>query len=140
MEEEPDSLPPISQPGPEVTESLEAPHPGHTNWVKRILVILAALVVTGGIAAGALVFLALRGTEDVIDRMVPGNTTVYVTAYLDPAMQQKLNLRSLSKRFPKFASSEELNRLIDDVLMERRRRQNDLRAALEAVRLREDVP
>jgi hypothetical protein len=84
--------------------------------VKRILVILVALVVTGGIAAGAIVFLALRGTEDVIDRMVPGNTTVYVTAYLDPAMQQKLNLRSLSKRFPKFASSEELNRLIDDAL------------------------
>ena len=33
-----------------------------------------------------------------------------------------------------------LNRLIDSVLVERRHRQNGLRAALQAVRLREDVP
>ena len=126
MEDEPDSLPPISEPGSDGSGSLESgwtagsaqpePTPGRTKWVKRLLVIIVALVVTGGIAAGAIIFLALRGTEDVIDRMVPGNTTVYVTAYLDPALQQKLNLRSLSKRFPKFASSQELNRRIDDAL------------------------
>ena len=70
-----------------------APPPPGASLLKRTLIAAGALVVVGGIAALAIAFIALRGTGDVIDRMVPANSTVYVTVYLDPALKQKLNLR-----------------------------------------------
>jgi hypothetical protein len=84
--------------------------------LRKALIIAVALVVTFAIAAGAFVFVALKGTSDVIDQMVPANSTVYFTAYLDPAAKQKLNLRGLIKRFPAIATSEDLNRRIREAL------------------------
>jgi hypothetical protein len=93
-----------------------APPPPGASLVKRGLIALGAFVVVGGIAALAIAFVALRGTGDVIDQMVPGNITVYVTVYLDPALKQKLNLRDLAKKFPDLADSEILDRRIDQAL------------------------
>jgi hypothetical protein len=92
------------------------PPPPGMSLLKRILIAAGAFVVVGGIAAIAIAFIALRGTGDVIDRMVPANSTAYVTFYLDPALKQKLNLRDLIKRFPDLARSDELERRINQVL------------------------
>jgi hypothetical protein len=92
------------------------PAPPRASTLKKALVIAVALVVTFAIAAGAFVFVALKGTSDVIDQMVPANSTVYFTAYLDPAAKQKLNLRGLIDRFPAIAASADLNRKISEAL------------------------
>jgi hypothetical protein len=92
------------------------PAPPRASTLKKALVIAVALVVTFAIAAGAFVFVALKGTSDVIDQMVPANSTVYFTAYLDPAAKQKLNLRGLIDRFPAIATSADLNRKISEAL------------------------
>jgi hypothetical protein len=82
-----------------------------------IIGILALLVAAAG-AAGLFVFTALRGSGDVIDRMIPASSSVYITAYLDPAAQQKLNLRNLVKRFPRLRSDGGLDKGIDELLDE----------------------
>jgi hypothetical protein len=100
-------------PGQEVAVAPPSPGP---SLLKRALIVIGAFVVVGGIAALAIAFIALRGTGDVIDRMVPANSTVYVTVYLDPALKQKLNLRGLAKKFPDLADSATLDRRIDQAL------------------------
>lgn len=87
-----------------------------TSVIKRVLVAVGAFVVVGGIGALAFAFIALRGTGDVMDQMVPAKSSVYVTAYLDPALKQKLNLRNLAKHFPDLVDSAELDRRINEAL------------------------
>lgn len=117
--------PPATQPG--ISEPQGPTYPGAEPFtaagppprrgrLRKVFIVAVALVVTGAIAAGAFVFLALRGTGDVIEHMVPGTSTVYFTAYLDPALQQKLNLRSLVKKFPDFSTAAQLNKQISDAL------------------------
>jgi hypothetical protein len=111
---EPAPPPPVDlSTGPEMPAT---PPPPSSNLLKRALIALGAFVVVGGIAAMAIVFVALRGTGDVIDQMVPGDSTAYVTIYLDPALKQKLNLRGLVKKFPDLADSAALDRRINELL------------------------
>jgi len=77
-----------------------APAPPARRPGKLVAIVVAALVVLGGGAYAALrVFNAVAGTSDVLAKMVPSGADVYATAYLDPAAGQKLNLKSLAKKF-----------------------------------------
>jgi hypothetical protein len=70
------------------------------------------------LAAGGAAFFLLKGTGDVIDRLIPSSTNIYVTAYLDPAASQKVNLLRVSKKFPALQNSEALNSQIDQAIDE----------------------
>lgn len=98
------------------TDGAEQPPGGRRRWLSPALVIVATVLALGLVGGALAAFLALRGTGDVIERMVPANSTVYVTAFLDPSASQKLHLRSLAGRFPGLGSTAELNRRIDQVL------------------------
>ena len=65
------------------------------------------IVVAGGVI-GAFAFL-LRGSSDVLTKMVPSDASVYATVYLDPALGQKLALRDLVHRFPATDTSAEID-------------------------------
>jgi hypothetical protein len=80
------------------------------------LIAIVALFLAAAGGAGLFLFTALRGTGDVLDRMIPASSSVYVTAYLDPAAQQKLNLRGLLERFPRLRGEEGLDSSIDELL------------------------
>jgi hypothetical protein len=66
---------------------------------KILAAVLIGLVVLAG-AAAAFAFFMLRGTSDQLTKMVPADSQVYVTAYLDPAASQKVNLKRAASRFP----------------------------------------
>jgi hypothetical protein len=90
--------------------------PKRTFPTKALALAVAGVgVVAIGVMAWAL--LALRGTSDVLSNMVPADATVYAAAYLDPAAGQKLNVRSLSEKFPAL-DLDELDRRIDELLDE----------------------
>src|SRR5438132_128473 len=89
------------------TEPLAAPAapPARRKRTGLIAGLVAALVVIGGLAFGAIeIFNTVAGTSDVLAKMVPADADVYVTAYLDPSASQKLNLRSLANKFPSAGS------------------------------------
>ena len=60
---------------------------------------MASVVGLAGIAA-ATSFIALRGSSETLTTKLPADTDVVVTAYLDPAASQKVNLFRLTSAFP----------------------------------------
>lgn len=74
----------------------------------------AALVVI--VALALLLFFFVLRHQAVIDKMVPDSADVVVVADLDPSVGQKANLLSLSQKFPKLKSSQDLSRQLDDTL------------------------
>jgi hypothetical protein len=89
-----------------------------TSWSRRALLLVAALVVGLAAVAAAVGFVLLRGSEDVIDPMVPTSTHLYVTAYLDPAASQKVNLLRLTSKLPAHKDSTKVNEQIERILDE----------------------
>ena len=83
--------------------------------IRLAMMIAVALIVVGAATAAAVAFVALKGTGDVLAPMVPNDTVVYVTAYLDPGAGQKLNLLRLAGRFPDLRAAK-LDQRIDQVL------------------------
>jgi len=78
----------------EVTEGGEAAPPAPRRGLKVAGIALAAVLVLVG-AAGAAAFMLLRGSSEAILDKVPASADVVVTANLDPAASQKLNLYSI---------------------------------------------
>jgi Protein of unknown function (DUF3352) len=80
------------------------------------IALAAVLILVGG--AGAAAFLMLRGSDEAILGKIPGNADVVVTAYLDPAASQKLNLLRMASRFPDVGDEahlrEQLNGALDE--------------------------
>ncbi|TMK58761.1 MAG: DUF3352 domain-containing protein, partial [Actinobacteria bacterium] len=103
----------------EVTEGGEAPPPGRRRGLKVAGIALAAVLVLAG-AAGAAAFMLLRGSGEVILNKVPASADVVVTANLDPAASQKVNLLRIASRFPALGGpdqlQQQLNQTLDDVL------------------------
>ncbi len=115
----PGSGPPPGPPPPPVPVApAEAtpPPPSGRNRGKLVAVLVAALVIVGGLAFAAIkVFNSVAGTSDVLAKMVPSDADVYVTAYLDPGAGQKLNLRNLAHKFPA-AAGKDLGSTLDQTL------------------------
>ena len=63
------------------------------------MIAVASVVGLAGIAA-ATSFIALRGSSETLTTKLPADTDVVVTAYLDPAASQKVNLFRLTSAFP----------------------------------------
>jgi len=54
----------------------------------------------------------------VLVEMVPADASIYATAYLDPAAEQKVKVRNLVGKFPALKDTDELNRRLDQMLNE----------------------
>src|SRR5438270_9430355 len=80
----------------------------------RIVAGAVALVVLAAVAAAAW-FVLLRHTA-AIDKLVPQSADVLVVADLDPSISQKVNLLSLSHKFPNLKNDQAVNRRVDDAL------------------------
>jgi len=80
----------------------------------RIVAGVVALVVLAAVAAAAW-FVLLRHTT-AIDKLVPQSADVLVVADLDPSISQKVNLLSLSHKFPNLKTDQAVNRRVDDAL------------------------
>jgi Protein of unknown function (DUF3352) len=96
-----------------------APPPPRQRGLKIVGVVLAAVLIVAG-GAGAAAFLMLRGSGEVILDKVPADSDVVVTAYLDPAASQKINLLRMASRFPDLGDEthlrDQLNRTLDRLL------------------------
>jgi hypothetical protein len=102
----------------ELTDPAGSPPPPPTplrRGLKVAGVILAAILIVAG-AAGAAAFLMLRGSGEVLLDKVPADADVVVTAYLDPAASQKLNLLRMASRFPDLGDPEQLSQKLNDTL------------------------
>jgi Protein of unknown function (DUF3352) len=86
-------------PDPGTSEPSTGPAPRRPRLLAVVLGIVAAAAVAVGAAVVVLMGL-LQGSADVADRMVPGDIGVYATAYLNPSLSQKLDLRALLQHFP----------------------------------------
>jgi hypothetical protein len=84
--------------------------------VKRVVFAALAVLVAGALGTGAYVLYALRGTGDVLERVAPADTDAYVAVYLDPALEQKLNLRELLSKFPAAGDVGDLDAKLDEVM------------------------
>ncbi|MGH2529627.1 MAG: DUF3352 domain-containing protein [Actinomycetota bacterium] len=114
-----DSDHPNPEPSPDQPSSAWSSGPTQKRtFPAKVLALTVAGVAAVAIGAVAWALLALRGTSDVLADMVPGDATVYATAYLDPAAGQKLNVRSLAQKFPELRDLDDLNRRIDELLDE----------------------
>jgi hypothetical protein len=128
---EPGDIAPIPAPPPPpvpvtptaATWEAAAPPPPSARGQRRgklVAIVVAALVVIGGLAFGAVkIFHSVAGTSDVLAKMVPADADVYLTAYLDPGAGQKLNLRNLAHKFPAAAGKDlgsTLDRMLDQAL------------------------
>jgi hypothetical protein len=95
------------------------PGPPPRRGFKVLGIALAALLIVVG-AAGAAAFLMLRGSGEVILDKVPADADVVVTAYLDPAASQKMNLLRMASRFPALGDEshirDQLNQGLDQLL------------------------
>lgn len=78
------------------------------------MVVAAALVLGGGAAATA--FLLMRASTDRIVHMIPATTDVVMTAYLDPAASQKVNLLALARKFPALSEGGGVGGGVNDTL------------------------
>jgi len=105
------SMPPPPGGGIE-TQAPPAERPRRGRWLA--LAIVFALVVAGG--GGAAAFLAMRGSDAKVLSLVPASADVVVTAELDPAASQKLNLFRLAHAFPALADDQKLGSQVDDAL------------------------
>jgi hypothetical protein len=75
--------------------------PARRGRGKLVALIVAGVVLLGGVAfAGVMLVSSMSASPDVLVKMVPASDQAYVTAYLDPDTNQKLNLRDLLGRFP----------------------------------------
>jgi len=87
--------------------------------MKIVGVVLAVVLIVVG-AAGAAAFLLLRGSDEVILDKVPADADVVVTAYLDPAASQKVNLLRIASKFPDLGDPahirDQLNTALDQLL------------------------
>jgi len=81
-----------------------------------IAVVAALVVVLGGGAAGA--FFLMRGASEELLEMVPAEADAFVTAYLDPSAGQKMNLLSLTDKFPDLGNRAKLSSSVDDMIDE----------------------
>ena len=103
----------------EVTEGGEAPPPAPRRGLKIAGIALATVLVLAG-AAGAAGFMLLRGSGEVILDKIPASADVVVTANLDPAASQKVNLLRMASKFPALGGQDglqqRLNETLDDLL------------------------
>jgi hypothetical protein len=103
----------------EVTEGGEAAPPARRRGLKVAGIALAALLVLVG-AAGAAAFMLLRGSGEAILDKVPASADVVVTANLDPAASQKVNLLRMASKFPALEGQDglqqQLNQTLDGLL------------------------
>ena len=94
------------------------------GWIQRSLIIAGSLAVATVLVGAGLKLYSLRGSPDVMTRMVPSNTDVYATVYLDPSLKQKMNLRGLLGKFPQLRSNggidAQLDRLMNSFLEQSR--------------------
>jgi uncharacterized protein DUF3352 len=93
----------------------EGPPRGRFRAGRWIVAGLAGLFIVAGAGIGIKLF-ALRGTSDVLQRMVPADADVYATAYLDPSLSQKLHLRTLAGKFPALKGPQGIDRRIGELL------------------------
>jgi hypothetical protein len=95
------------------------PGPPPRRSLKVLGIALATLLIVIG-AAGAAAFLMLRGSGEVILDKVPAEADVVVTAYLDPAASQKVNLLRMASKFPALGDEahlhDQLNQALDGLL------------------------
>jgi len=98
-----------------------APPPPRQRGLKVAGIVLAVVLIVAG-AAGATAFLMLRGSGEVILDKVPADSDVVVTAYLDPAASQKINLLRMTSKFPDLGNQvhlrDQLNQTLDQALAE----------------------
>lgn len=103
----------------EVTEGGEAPPAAPRRGLKIAGIALATVLVLAG-AAGAAGFMLLRGSGEAILDKIPASADVVVTANLDPAAGQKMNLLRMASKFPAFGGQDglhqRLNETLDDLL------------------------
>ncbi len=103
----------------EVTEGSEAPPAAPRRGLKIAGIALATVLVLAG-AAGAAGFMLLRGSGEAILDKIPASADVVVTANLDPAATQKMNLLRMASNFPALGGQDglqqRLNETLDDLL------------------------
>ncbi len=103
----------------EVTEGGEAPPAAPRRGLKIAGIALATVLVLAG-AAGAAGFMLLRGSGEAILDKIPASADVVVTANLDPAAGQKMNLLRMASKFPALGGQDglqqRLNETLDDLL------------------------
>ncbi len=103
----------------EVTEGSEAPPAAPRRGLKIAGIALATVLVLAG-AAGAAGFMLLRGSGEAILDKIPASADVVVTANLDPAATQKMNLLRMASKFPALGGQDglqqRLNETLDDLL------------------------
>lgn len=103
----------------EVTEGGEAPPAAPRRGLKIAGIALAAVLMLAG-AAGAAGFMLLRGSGEAILDKIPASADVVVTANLDPAAGQKMNLLRMASKFPALGGQDglqqRLNETLDDLL------------------------
>ena len=99
----------------EVTEGGEAPPPAPRRGLKIAGIALATVLVLAG-AAGAAGFMLLRGSGETILNKVPASADVVVTANLDPAASQKVNLLRIASRFPALGGQDQLQQQLNQTL------------------------
>jgi hypothetical protein len=105
----------------EVTEGGEAPPAAPRRGLRIAGIALATVLVLAG-AAGAAGFMLLRGSGEAILDKIPASADVVVTANLDPAASQKVNLLRMATKFPALGGQDglqqRLNETLDDLLRE----------------------
>ena len=103
----------------EVTEGSEAPPAAPRRGLKIAGIALATVLVLAGVA-GAAGFMLLRGSGEAILDKIPASADVVVTANLDPAATQKMNLLRMASKFPALGGQDglqqRLNETLDDLL------------------------
>jgi hypothetical protein len=83
------------------------PAPPARRGRKVGVIVFASVVGLAGVAAAAS-FVALRGSSETLTTKLPADTDVVVTAYLDPAASQKVNLFRLTSAFPSLGGESEV--------------------------------
>ncbi|TMK15673.1 MAG: DUF3352 domain-containing protein [Actinobacteria bacterium] len=92
-----------------------APPPAPRRGLKVAGVALAAVLVLAGVA-GAAAFMLLRGSSEAILGKVPSSADVVVTANLDPAASQKMNLLHIASRFPALGGQDQIRQQLNQTL------------------------
>ena len=83
------------------------PAPPARRARKAVVIVVASVVGLAGVAAAAS-FVALSGSSETLTTKLPADTDVVVTAYLDPAASQKVNLFRLTSAFPSLGGESEV--------------------------------
>ncbi len=92
---------------PESSESVSAAPQGRGRLVA---LVVASVIGVAGIASAAS-FYSLRGSGETLTDVIPADTDMVVTAYLDPAASQKVNLFRLTNAFPSLGDEQEVTDL-----------------------------